>query len=253
MSDGSRWYTHDGVSARVVQNNFASYVTTSTTPFSTAPAEEAVVLSNNGGTWFRFQSPFRLSADDIASHASFTLDLTLDPDGLVTAGPSPGSGTLVEANDGGDIKQIRLPALDLTPVAHLDTAKAVRETYNADVSPGDFKLRVELYSIDGDPQRTVYGVGARVIYKNRTGDVSDFSKISFLEMKPNGLEFQVWDKSPAISDMARGEKVGDTVTATVHCQQWGRGGGGSAAVIFTGCPASGVVPVTFTLQSIATL
>jgi hypothetical protein len=260
MSDGSTWYTHDGTSSRTVQNGVPNYVTTSQGTFTSGPAEEAVVLSANGGTWFRFQHPFNIGAEAVAEGEAFVLDLTLDPDGLVTGGPIPGSGTLREgAGDaggggggGGGARELHIPSLDLTPVPHLASTRAVRETYVADVAPG-FRLRVELYTLDGDPNRTIYGVDTRTLYTGSSAWVSEFAKVSYLEPGDTGLTFQNWDKSPEISGFQRGTNVGDTGNAIVHCIPSGAPGGAAAAVIFDGCPMGGTIPVVFHLTAITPL
>ncbi len=254
MSDGSTWYTHDGTSSRTVQNMVPNYVTTSSAPFTTGPASEAVVLSANGGTWFRFQHPFSIAAGDVTSGEAFVLDLTLDPDALVTGGPVPGSGTLREGGDGGGggARELHIPSLDLTPVPHKGSTRAVRETYLADVGSA-FRLRLELYTLEDDPNHTIYGVDTRTIYRGGSSWVSEFAKVSYLEDKPGGTEFQNWDKSPELEGFHRGVTVGDTTDAMLHCASSGTPGGAAAAVTYDGCPMGGAVPVTFRLTSITRL
>lgn len=257
MGDGSTFYTHDGPTVRTElgTDHYVSYPTVTPTPLMSGPAEEAVILHPNGGTWFKFQAPLMVTQRDVDDRVSYVLDLTFNPEGLVkgaTFGGPPPSIT----EGGAQPRTIAVPMLDLTPVPHRASETVVKETYLANVRAGDddFDVRLELYSVKEDPNRTIYGASARTLTNARShGVVSDFQKIAFIDQTGGVLDFQAYDRSPALSGFTRGRAVGDTTTARIRCAHYGDPTGNTAGALFAGCGAEGNVPVTFRLDSVTEL
>ncbi len=257
MVDETTYHTHDGPTVRTVagQDNFASYPTVSSTSLLDGEAEEATILHPNGGTWFKFQAPLLITQDDLDKKTGFVLDLTFNPEGLIRGaswgGPPP---SIVDSDD--PAHTILVPMLDLTPVPHRESETAMKETYLANVKAGDddFDVRLELYYVDEDAERTIYGASARTLFNARSKTmISDFQKIAFVNTNESGdLEFQAYDKSPTLTGFTRGTAEGDTSTATLYCSHYGDPRGSSAGVLFANCDAAGM-PITFTLQKVSKL
>lgn len=258
MADGTTYYTHDGPTVRTVvgSGGFVAYPTVTPTPLTEGPEEEATILHPNGGSWFKFQAPLVVTKRDIEEKVSYVLDLTFNTDGLVKGaswgGPPP---SIVE--QGEQPRSIIVPMLDLTPVPHRASETVMKETYRANVKAGadDFDVRLELYYVLEDKTKTIYGASGRTLANiNSRTTVSDFQKVAFLDTKSTGeISFQAFDKSPMLSGFTRGEKEGDTTTATLHCAHYGDLSASSAAVLFAGCDAPNGMPVTFTLEAISAL
>lgn len=257
MGDGSTFYTHDGPTVRTElgTDHYVSYPTVTPTALTSGPAEEAVILHPNGGTWFKFQAPLVVTQRDVDDRVSYVLDLTFNPEGLVKGATFGGPPPSI-SEGGAQPRTIAVPMLDLTPVPHRASETAVKETYLANVRAGDddFDVRLELYSVKEDPNHTVYGVSARTLMNARShGVVSDFQKIAFIDQTAGVLDFQAYDRSPALSGFTRGHAVGDTTTARIRCAHYGDPAGNTAGALFTGCGAEGNVQVTFQLDSMTEL
>jgi hypothetical protein len=257
MADGSTYYTHDGPTVRTPMGSgdFVAYPTVTSSSLTEGPAEEATILHPNGGTWFKFQAPLVVTQKDLDDKVGYVLDLTFNPDGLVKGaswgGPPP---SIVEG--GAEPRTIVVPMLDLTPVPHRATESVMKETYVANVKAGadDFDVRLELYSVKGDPKKTIYGASGKTLVNARSiTSVSEFQKVAFLDAKDSGvIDFQAYDRSVMLSGFSRREVEGDTVSATLHCARYGDPAGGSAGVLFAGCQPGGM-PITFTLASVSPL
>jgi hypothetical protein len=62
-----------------INSQFTSLVTDMTS----AGTELVTMVHSNGGSWFKFQKPFVITAADIESKASFNLDLVFNPEGII--------------------------------------------------------------------------------------------------------------------------------------------------------------------------
>ena len=114
MSHGGSLYTHDGVSTSEIAgvDNLRQYYTAVSKSMDVGPAEEAVVLLPNGGNWFKFQSPFVISAADIDSRREFVLDLVFDPNGIIRGyDENAASGQLSQRDASGAIYGVDIKAL----------------------------------------------------------------------------------------------------------------------------------------------
>lgn len=257
LGDGTFLYTHDGTTAfeTVGSDGFRHYFTEPATPLTSAPAEKAVVLLGNGGNWFKFQNPLTVTQADIDQSRQWVLDLVFNPEGIVKgfAGDGVSFGSLQEKNPSGAVtRAVTVPLLDLAPIPHRQDEQVVRESYLAslNVGPHAFDLRLELYSIDGDPAQTVYGVDAKTLVTAASGSVPpEMSKIS--SVVPGGagsLTFRSFNDSPIISGFRRVSEEHGTTTARIacatHADRAGAEGGG--AIVVDSCPSADV-DVTFHL------
>lgn len=248
MSDGSQLYTHDGETRveTIGVDNWRSHFTAPMTPLSSAPAEEAVVLLPNGGNWFKFQSPFVISEEDIASERAFVLDLVFNPDGIVKGySDSSALGSISQRGAGGEhVHDIAVPMLDLAPVPHRASEQVMRESYRGTVALSDssFDLRIELYYLEGDASETVYGADAKALVNAGTRAVPpELTKISFLERAPDGsLTMLAHRRTPVISGLRRVAGESGSTRVSLACAEHSNreAAQGGAAIVLERCPAA---------------
>jgi hypothetical protein len=257
LGDGTFLYTHDGTTTyeTVGVDNFRHYYTSPATSLATGPAEKAVVLLPNGGNWFKFQNPLRVTQADIDERGQWVLDLVFNPEGIVKgfAGDGLSQGNLEERNDSGNVtRAITVPMLDLVPIPHRQNEQVVRESYLASLDLGSqaFDLRLELYSVDGDPNQTVYGADAKTLVTAASATVpTEVSKISYVVTDTDGsLTFQSYNQSPIISSFERVTEDFGTTVARIKCAVHGDAAAatGGAALVVDSCPSADI-DVTFRL------
>jgi hypothetical protein len=259
LQDGTFLYTHDGTTTfnTIGADHFRHYYTAPATSLATAPAEKAVVLLGNGGNWFKFQNPLTISQADIDERRQWVLDLVFNPDGIVKgyAGVGISTGNLEEQDSQGSaVRSITVPLLDLAPIPHRLDEQVVRESYLAHVSMGGggFDLRLELYSVESDPNHTVYGVDVKTLITSAsTSPPSESAKVSFVVPEGDGsLTFQSFTSSPIISGFHRLTEQLATTVAQVKCSEYGdsAGAAGGSLIVANSCPAASM-DVTFQLVS----
>jgi hypothetical protein len=257
LGDGSVLYTHDGPTRvqTIGADNFRDYFTEPSTALNVAPAEPAVVILGNGGNWFKFQNPLVISQADLDQKRQWVLDLVFNPEGIVKgfSGDGAGRGNVRELNGSGPaVRGITVPMLDLAPVPHRASEQVVRESYLGAMTVGGnhFDARIELYSVEGDPNRTVYGVDVKSLVTARTSNVPpDMSKISSLTTETDGsLSFLSFRGTPVISGFHRVAEELGTTTASIKCATHADrvGAEGGAAIVVDSCPSANI-DVTFTL------
>jgi hypothetical protein len=258
LGNGDFLYTHDGVttSELIGVDNFQNYFTRSATSLLEGPAEEAVVLLGNGGNWFKFQQPFEITAEDISEGRSWVLDLVFNPDGIVKAyEPAPSNANLREEDENGTpLRAITVPMIDLVPVPHRAAEPIVRESYLAHVAieGNAFDVRVELYSLESDPNRSVLGVDVKTLLTAATTQPPpEASKISYVDARNDGsLRFGSYNDSTLLDEFARLPAVGDTHVAKIACATHDNRAGaeGGAFIVVQTCP-SPLMDIEFTLKS----
>jgi hypothetical protein len=257
LADGSFLYTHDGVTdfETIGVDNYKHYFTAPDISLATGPAEKAVVLLGNGGNWFKFQNPLTVTQADIEERRQWVLDLVFNPEGIVKgfAGDGISQSNLQERGDSGFVtRAITVPLLDLAPIPHRQNEQVVRESYLASMRVGSqaFDVRLELYSVDGDPSHTVYGVDAKTLVTAASHNVpTEFSKVSYVVTEPDGsLTFQSFNQSPIISGFERVTADFGTTHASIKCAQHDNRAGaeGGAAIVVESCPSADL-DVTFRL------
>lgn len=238
MPGGTTAYTRDGT-MRAWGSSESGFYFTNEYPghLTEGPSELAIGMHPNGGNFFRFQAPLRITEGDVTAGTTYKLDLAFSPDGAATALMSPDTnGTF-----GGGADQIgrnyitdayytsfSTPMLDLIPIPHLPQQAVVRETYAADVSrPADafgfsgdhFEFRIDVYYIEQDPDRTLYGVDTMGIATAQT--TQGFLRIpiiQYVEAQQDGsLTLQRSEQVNVVTDFRLLDAVGDTQSATLHC------------------------------------
>jgi hypothetical protein len=257
LNDGSQLFTHDGTTTYQTTgtDGYRDYFTTPATGLDVGPAEEAVVLLGNGGNWFRFQNPLTITQSDVDDKKTWVLDLVFNPDGIVKGFSGDGaSGNLRERDTSGNIlRAVTVPMLDLVPVPHRATETVMRESYVATVDLGStaFDARIELYSVDGDPNSTVYGVDVKSLVSTGTHAMPpEMSKISYLAQDGGTLSFLSWNHTPIITGFTRLTHELDTTTASIVCSTFTdrAGSEGGSSIVLDTCPSPSI-NVTFTLVS----
>jgi hypothetical protein len=257
LGDGSFLYTHDGDTTyeTIGADNFRHYYTSPATSLATGPAEKAVVLLPNGGNWFKFQNPLSVTEADIEQRRQWVLELVFNPEGIVKgfAGDGISQGSLQERVDSGSVtRAITVPMLDLVPIPHRENEQVVRESYLANMvlDSQEFDLRLELYSVDGDPNHTVYGVDAKTLVTAASRSAPpEISKVSYVVADSDGsLTFQSFDATPIISSFERVTETLGTTHARIKCAEYGdaAGSAGGAALVVNHCPSADL-DVTFRL------
>lgn len=262
LGDGSSLFTHDGVTTSEIigTDNFRNYFTRAATSLLEPPAEEAVVLLGNGGNWFKFQQPFEITREDVTQGRDWVLDLVFNPEGIIKGyeGAYVNGNLREEDPMGTPIRGITVPMIDLVPVPHRASDHVVRESYSAEVEFGThaFDVRVEVYSLEADPNRTILGVDVKTLVNESSNEPPpDAAKISRVDTDAEGnLTFGSFNDSPLISNFVRLPEVGDSHVARIACATHAdrAGAEGGALIVVSSCPASSL-DVQFTLVSRARL
>jgi hypothetical protein len=241
-------FTHDGTTAhRADPNDASAYTTTASMPLTISPATEAVVVLDNGGSYFHFQAPFTILPEDVTNKAQFFLDLTFEPDGIIRGYTAPGPAIDVLVDDGGH--GINVPYLDLSPVPHKKCERTVKEVYvgtaTADAN-NSFDLRLEIYYLQSDPKKQIYGVEMAALANAASGQGYALAKPASITTNPDGsLDFIDEQGHGYITGLIRRSHVGDSTAVVLDCT-------GQFSNPFPGsCTTS--VPVILTLQKVAAL
>ena len=244
LNDGNILYTKAGTTVTESGSGLNSTYLTEVTGMATAPAEESIVVLSNGGSWFRFQSPFVISTDDINLGTSFELKLVFNPEGIIK-GYTSSTRTGLGIKDSGTQTVIHVPMLNLTPVAHAAGDQVMKESYllkytGAEITPTN--IRLELFYLESDSSKTIYGVEATYLYTtSSTDELGDFYKTSYITTATGGtIEFEDWSQTAFLTNFTRLSAAGDTGTATLKC---------SSSSGFGSCN-SGTLNVTTELLSI---
>jgi hypothetical protein len=254
-------YTHDGTTAAAGApdaNGNQVYTTTATTPLTSGPADEAVFTmpaTIGGGVSFTFQQPLTITSDDIAKKTNFVLDLTFNPDGIVTGATAQSMATDFLAIEDGAGNFIFAPTLAISPIAHRDGERLSKETYVAtapDTTPtgaaNSFDVRVELFYLTSDPQKAIVGVALASITNAATVIPPRLTPtVRSIQPQPDGsLQFIYGENDNGdvmLTGFVRQSAVGGTSAATAHCNY---GFPGS-------CNIGATVPLTFTLVGVRAL
>ncbi len=220
LASGS-YFTHDGVV------DTATGVTHVAGSLLTGPAGESVVDLPNGGTWFKFQAPFVVAADS----ASYVLDLVFDPDRLLKGGAMASNASIQDSTAA--LHGIYVPFLDLSPIVHKATDSAVKETY-VFAGPSQFSLRAELYYLQSDTTKTIYGIDFKTLYTATTSiNVTDPQRVFFVATAGGTTQFLDYQQAPMLTGFTRSATGG---TVTLNCQ----------TTLFSTDPCSGQASVTMT-------
>jgi hypothetical protein len=236
--DGTTLYTHDGPTTfQMNPDGFRAYYTEPSTPLTSAPAEDAVVILGNGGNWFKFQTPLSITAADIDEKRAFVLDLVFNPQGIVNGYSDTFAQGNVRQSTGGRRLDITVPYLDLAPVPHRADQRVVRESYRGTtiVDGNAFDVRIELYAIEGED--AVYGADIKTLVNSAsTSAPPAIAKASFVERAPDGsLSISSWKHTPVITGLTRTPTTRVAIKCGEHTLH---GADGEAAIMVEHCPGT---------------
>jgi hypothetical protein len=223
-------YTKDGpmVTELIGMDNFKKFITRSAN-VTTGPAELAIIRHNNGGSWFKFAKPFVVTDDDIKNKTNFKLDLAFNPDAIVKAVKNGGNGQIMGVPDAtfpdigldhpsypSTYYSFEVPMIALNPIAHPVDKHVRKDTYLVHVNLTEdlFDMRIEVYSLDGDPKKTVFGVDFETLLTAETLETPMSLYDPFFVEESDGGEIimQTYDKKPIFSGFHRLGAVNDTGT-----------------------------------------
>jgi|GEM_PF-2964685 len=230
-------YTHDGpiVSHFFPNSAVPYYVTESSQSLLQGPSEDALVRKNNGGTWFRFLKPLRLTEADLDTGMMVADTVGRDSLGQpiihhIASGKwnvllvfNPRDFNYAGTQDSGDMgintdilspagsAYLHVPFLKATAVPYRDGEDVMRETYEFSVNgefagtQGTYGMRLELYLI-GDNL-----VAATMTSYPTDGNLAppEAPTIFFADTKGDGsLSLQNYDRSPIFDGFQRMTSVG---------------------------------------------
>jgi hypothetical protein len=172
LGDGRKIYTKPGAI------DTSMYQTNPTSDMMTGPAETAVVVKDNGGTWFRFLRSMTLTETDLTTTllvrdtsrrdslgnvidtlvpaGQLNVMLVYNPDGFLSGWDSAatpgGMGRGASISGPGGVGNIEVPYLDATVVPYRTGEEVWRETYlftgaTPDARPVGFRTRFEIYMV----------------------------------------------------------------------------------------------------------
>jgi hypothetical protein len=207
LSGGGSIFSKDGNPVTVNGGTF----TQTTEDLTAGPSARAVTDLNNGGTWFRLQSPVVIPDNG----GSYTLSLAFNPDRLMKASAAGASNAAIQDTTT-QLAGIYVPMLDLTPVLHRSSEAVRKEGYILTGAP-QFDVRLELYSVASDPALTILGADVKTLYTSQTTlSIMHPSKVSFLSAPGDGsTTLEIWDHSALLTGFTRSATGG---SATLDCQ-----------------------------------
>lgn len=188
----------------------------STSLASAVSDSEAIVKSANGGSWFKFQNPFVISADDVSHNTQYIIDMVFNPEGAIAGSKnlSPGGGfyygqisDVDPSTVAGDV--IYVPMIQLTPVPRKSSDTVSKETYHISLPANAGTARLELYYIKSDSNKTVYGVNLMTLLTStQEGSATSIdygSKISTMTTDSDGkLTLKFTDGTAVVEGLTRG-------------------------------------------------
>ncbi len=223
-------YTKSGQAGQCQVNNNPAYGCMRTnTPMTNGPAEEMVFMSN-ADIVFKFQKPLTITSDDITNKVSYSLKLAFNPDGLIQ-GVTPNGATNfppatdATVNDGYNLgNTMNLVGAQVAPIFYKTSTKVMRESYAAILpmkgfSGAKFKLRVELYTLADDPDRTIYGVStATLSTPETTSYLTGYARIYGLRTHEDGsIDLLDYEGKGQVGNLLRVAKAGHTTTGKLPC------------------------------------
>lgn len=221
LLNGKTLYTKDGV--KIVSNVNTRYFTGNKL-LTNSPAETAIYEFDNGGTWFKFLKPLRITAEDVRNNTNINVMLAFNPDGYLI-GTENGYGQSYDSAG----YSIRLPFFIAVPIAYRDGETVMRETYQADVisSAASYRIRVELYTLKQD-EATLYGAIVTGLTLSNDTVPQEFAKVyQSSKNTDNSINLLAWNGDVIVSNFTRLTTVGSKTVALV-----GNGSGGTYSASF---------------------
>ena len=227
LNDDTVVYTKEGTSTLVSGSGIDAAYVTQVSNITAGPAEESIVVLPNGGSWFKFEKPFRLTAEDVENETTFQMKLAFNPEGVIKAYNYTSSNQVIhdlENNYG-----IEVPLMPFTPVIYRTTETAKKESYLLSYTGTNesiynaFDFRLEIYTIEEDTRDSVYAADTLKLllrdYENSGTDVTQIFRpfsVTASDDETPLYSFVNWLNNDFITDFSRGVNVGDTGTATFH-------------------------------------
>ena len=202
--------------------------------------EETTYMLNNGGALFTFQQPFVITQADVDAQTEIKVDLVFNPNNFGQAYESDGcvDQPFSAICDPHNNVTIDMPYVRMNPVPRKAGEKTRKETYLMDYAPHS-KVRIELYYNDADPEASVQGVDAAVVYDPSatmptnnviaSNFVSQTGSVTTSNASVTLLDYQ---RAPNVSGLRRRQNG----TATLHCISPGAlcvSAGGTAELAYT--------------------
>jgi hypothetical protein len=231
LSDDTMVYTKSGTATLISGSGIDAAYVTRVSDITTGPAQESIVVLPNGGSWFKFEKPFSLTAEDIQNETSFQMKLAFNPEGVLKAYNYTSSNQVIqdEENNYG----IVVPLMPFTPVIFRSTETAKKESYRFSYTSTDesqynaFDFRLELYTVEEDASNSVYAADTlQLLLKDDEGggsgsgfDVTQVFRpfsVAASTDDPPVYSFVNWLNNNFITEFSRGTHVGDTSSAIFH-------------------------------------
>ena len=222
LADGSMMYTHDGTSVSIGSdmNGHPKFYTNATTSLLTGPAELAIGISNNGGSFTKLATEFTLTA------GSWDLILAFNPDSIVKGAKDVYFSTTsnyYRIMDKSGSAGIDTPYIALNPIPFNSNQTVTKHTYmfnvtiprNGSSNGGNYFFRHELYWVD----TSLRGVDTCVTSINEESPSGIFQTFFTVINSDHTLSFQDWGHK-TILKMLPLNTVGESGTATIYCH-WG--------------------------------
>ena len=227
LEDDTVVYTKSGTSTLVSGSGIDAAYVTQVSEITTGPAQESIVVIPNGGSWFKFEKPFALTAQDIQNQTTFQLKLAFNPEGVIKAYNFTSSNQAIQ--DAVNNYGIEVPLMPFTPVVYRSTETARKEsylfTYTSTVGStyNSFDFRLELYTVEEDTSDSIYAADTlRLLLRPDDDSGSDVTQVfrPFSVTSSNDTtpvySFVNWLNDNFITGFTRGTNVGDAGSATFH-------------------------------------
>jgi hypothetical protein len=262
------FFTHPGTAASCTANSQSYACVQASTSLATGPAQEAIFdgRPSSGSVVFKFQNPFVIASSDISGNTSFTFKLAFNPDSLVqgvvngaTNFPPLADGATLGGGSGANSLSLVDP--QISAVFSSSSATVMQESYTTPLfdagDTGHFNLRLELYYLQSDANKTVYGVALTSVPSSASlSYLTGFPQAYGVSTNADGtIKLTDYSGNTIIDKFARISTVGGTTTGQVACQasffgSTTSGGGNSGAC----SPAGALQPAsTFTLNRLQSL
>jgi hypothetical protein len=244
------WYRPIKITGTVLLGNGASVSTKTCTSndihgacvlagVASTTASESIYDSNNGGTWFKFLTPFTVTAGSTTA-----VDLAFDLDKKLFAGDSVSNGFGYQATGcsavGSGYCGLYIPGIRLSPVPRLASETTKIESYIMGGASAQWNLRVDLYYNSADSSQAVLAADVNAIPTALTaGSLAAGIYLSTVTNDGGNTTFNNFDGVPQMS-FTRGA----TGTATFLCP---------TGATLPGCVAGSNATLTWSSRSIQTL
>lgn len=225
------FYTHAGVAnGSCTDGGVSSYTCVVAPSFTTAPADEATFHAGLGTLVFGFQNPLNIAASDITGATTVSLALAFNLDSLIQgvvngASNSPPLLDGLAATGGAGANSINLVGASVSAAFSSSASTTIiQESYTTTLydagDTGNYELRVDLFSVQGDSAATIYGVSINSVPTSTsqsylTGYTQAYGVTTNTDGSVNLLDYA---GNPVISNLKRVTTKGATTTGQVVCQ-----------------------------------